>query len=179
MEKKNWEDLVTLKLINAMNEHALLYSQLDGISGAKKNKSDVEGELRGQKQETGRAMLIRWKENGGEVFNEEEDRRRKKMERELTKRKRRRGHERTPEMPDELRQKRCHRDEMERHHHEEAAEGRRKQYRSRSLSPRREHCSHHHRDRCHKSPSPTPSNFTLSAQKRKSANLPGRRKLPR
>ena len=51
MEKKNWEDLVTLKLINAMNEHALLYSQLDGISGAKKNKSDVEGELRGQKQE--------------------------------------------------------------------------------------------------------------------------------
>ena len=172
IEKKKWEDLVTSKLINATNEHAPWYSQLDGVSGAEKNKSDVERELRAQKQEkwksdadplkTMEKFLARKRE-----VDEEEDRRRRKMETELTERERRRGRARTPEMADESRRRRRHRDETERHHREEA-EGRRKRHRSKSRSPRREHRSRHHRHHRHKSPSPAPANLDhLRAEKEK------------
>ena len=189
IEKKKWEDLVTSKLINATNEHAPWYSQLDGISGAEKNKSDVERELRAQKQEkwksdadplkTMEKFLARKRE-----VDEEEDRRRRKMERELTGRERRRGRERTPEMSNESHRKRRHPDQTERHHREEVDEGRTKRHRSRSRSPRRDHRPRHYRHHRHKSPSPTPSNVDRlrvekekreRAEREKVAQITGRR----
>ena len=101
-EKKKWEDLVTSKLINSAKEHNPWYSTKDLRSGAEKQKSEVEKEVRQQKEMKmkSEADPLKAMEKFLErkrVVEEREGRRREKMERELTERERRRGRGRTPE----------------------------------------------------------------------------------
>jgi len=101
-EKKKWEDLVTSKLINSAKEHNPWYSTRDLRSGAEKQKSEVEKEVREQKEMKmkSEADPLKAMEKFLErkrVVEEREERRREKMERELTERERRRGRGRTPE----------------------------------------------------------------------------------
>src|SRR5271169_3342088 len=51
IEKKKWEDLVTSKFVNATKDHLPWYSQIDKVSGAEKEKSEIERELKERKQQ--------------------------------------------------------------------------------------------------------------------------------
>jgi hypothetical protein len=157
VEKKKWEDLVTSKFVNATKDHLPWYSQIDKVSGAEKEKSDIERELKEKKQEKWKMdadpmkQMERFLEKKREV-DEREERKREKMERELTERERRRGRGRTPENDERRRP-----GKEERRH-------RRRQDRSRSRSPKREHRKHRHR---HQSRSPSINIEQLRAEREK------------
>lgn len=146
MEKKKWEDMVTSKLVNATKDHAPWYSQLDKISGVEKERSQVEKELKAQKQ-------MKWKDDADPLklmgrylekkkeADEREERRREKMDGQLTEREQRRRRGRTPEHG---RSDRMHRSEEE-----ERGRKRLRHHISKAQSPKRDHKRHrhHHRSR--------------------------------
>lgn len=164
-EKKKWEDMMTSKLINATKDHAPWYSQLDGISGVEKQKSDVERELKEKKE-------MKWKEDADPLkqmekylekkrqMEEREERMQEKMEREMTEREQRRGRDRTPEHGMERRKRQRSRENGQR------KEKRRRSHhqRSRSKSPSRNYYKHKHRRR---SQSPQPNLEHLRAEQAK------------
>jgi hypothetical protein len=148
-EKKKWEDMFTSKLVNATKDHSPWYSQLDNISGVDKEMSEVERELKEQKEMKWKSdadplkQMERYLEKKREV-DEREQRRTKKMEREMTEREKRRGRGPTPENSYE---------ERNRHRSmENEKRKRRRHHRSRSRSPTREHRRHRHRSRSRSPP---------------------------
>ena len=162
MEKKKWEDMVTSKLINATKDHTPWYSQLDKVSRVDKERSEVEKELKAQKEMKRKddadplKQMQRHLEKKREV-DEREERRMQKIERELTDRERRRGRGRTPEYIGSHDRKPMSSDG------EGEAQKRRRRHRSRSRSPKREHRRH----RRHRSRSPEPNIQQLRAEREK------------
>jgi hypothetical protein len=148
-ERKKWEDMVTSKFVNATNDHAPWYSQLDKVSTLEKEKSEVEKEIKEKKQAKWKdsadplKQMERYLEKKKEV-EEREERKRLRMEREMTERERRRGRGRTPEHDDR--------------------ERRQRRERTQSRSPKREHKRHRHR---HRSRSPAADIERLRAEREK------------
>jgi hypothetical protein len=152
IERKKWEDQITSRLINATNEHAPWYAQLDGIAGKEREKSEVERELRAKKQEKWKAEADPLKAMEGFLarkreVEDKEERTRRAMEKEFTERERRRRG-RTPEMS-----------ERRRHPSKGTRDRETEKKRSRSRSPR----SHRHRHKSSPLEKSSPSGPDLSA----------------
>lgn len=170
IEKKKWEDQITSKFVNATNDHAPWYAQLDKVSGVTKETSEIEKEIQEKRQ-------IKWKNDADPLktmerflekkreAEEREERRREKMERSVSERERRRR-ERTPENDNDGRpQKRHEEDSRERSTTEERKY--RHRHRSRSRSPGREHRRHrHHRHRRARSPEPDLETLRVEREER-------------